>query len=176
LPVHDAEYYSEDGIGPALQEIHVLLADNFPLAKTDLSKAGTCYACGLYTATVFHLMKLAEFGLISIAEALSVPKDKQSAGWDVLLRECYSSLKNISGSTPKIPHWQQKRQAYSDLLALLELVKDAWRNPVSHVPAIYEASQARRMFAHVHSLMDRLKREGLREIPMPSALALPSIP
>jgi hypothetical protein len=172
MPSDQAGFYSEDEPGAEVADSLQLLDKNFPNAHTDLCKAGSCFASGMFTASVYHLMRVAELGLVSVAVSLNVPEG-QRMGWDVLLRECYSKMKEIESGKAKPPNWKDRREAYSSLLSLFELVKNGWRNPVSHIPRVYDKPKAKRMFSHIHSLMETLKSAKLSQVEMPQSIELP---
>jgi hypothetical protein len=171
MPSDQARFYSEEETGIDVAESFKLL-DGFANARTDLRKAGSCFACGMFTASVYHQMRIAELGLVSVAVSLNVPED-QRMGWDVLLRQCYSKMKEFEAAKIKPPNWKDRREVYSALLSLFELVKNGWRNPVSHIPRVYDKSKAKRMFSHIHSLMETLKSANLAQVEMPDSIELP---
>jgi len=52
------------------------VAERFPKAAYDINEAGSCLAAGRYTASVFHLMRVAEYGLRTLAKPLKVKSPK----------------------------------------------------------------------------------------------------
>ena len=46
--------------------------DTFPSAMEDLDEAGKCYATGRHRATVFHVIRAAEWALRALARAAGV--------------------------------------------------------------------------------------------------------
>jgi len=66
LPAPDDKYFENDKLfGEDVFEV-------FEEARQDLKDAGNCLASALYTACVFHLMRVSEFGLRRLAAKLKV--------------------------------------------------------------------------------------------------------
>src|SRR5947199_328325 len=66
MPDAEAKYYDQE------QLFGTEVNESFSDARLDISSSGNCIACGLYTASVYHLMRVAEFGLRRIAKELHV--------------------------------------------------------------------------------------------------------
>src|SRR5208282_5491043 len=62
IPAPNDKYFERDDMFGAK------VYDRFPPARDDIKDAGNCYAASLYTACVFHLMRVAELGLRAIAD------------------------------------------------------------------------------------------------------------
>lgn len=59
LPGPNSQYFEQEKLfGP-------IVHDNFPSAREDIKEAGNCLACGLDSAAVFHLMRVAEIWITS---------------------------------------------------------------------------------------------------------------
>jgi hypothetical protein len=56
----------------------------FPSSKYDLTEAGKCFATERFTASVSHLMKVAEWPLISLASYAGAP-EKDRRNWNTAL-------------------------------------------------------------------------------------------
>jgi hypothetical protein len=61
----------------------------FPSADEDIAEAGACLALGRGTASVMHLMRASEVGLLALAKALGVGKKND---WGSYLREIDKEL------------------------------------------------------------------------------------
>jgi hypothetical protein len=100
----------------------------FSKIRHDVEESSKCFALGRYAASLFHILLVAELGIIEVAKLLSVEGDKP--GWGALDR-----LKKIHDKA-----WNDKsslEQKYSDLLKntlpLAFAIKDSWRHKLSHV-------------------------------------------
>jgi hypothetical protein len=131
----------------------------FESARTDISDAGTCRACGNYTASVFHLMRAAEYGLRTLAKRLRVKlTDKgkrqpiESATWDKVITQAKNRIadaRNLSAG----PKRQSKLELWSDAADHCLFMKDIWRNNVSHTRKPYKSSEAKAALERVQEFM-----------------------
>jgi hypothetical protein len=115
--------------------------DSFPNARHDAMESGNCIAYGLNTAAVYHLMRCAEFGLVSVAKSVNVPDDKLAQGWDKCIQGIHSEIKKIESTTPTAD-WKDQTKKLSDLCSWFTAIRTGWRNPVSHIPRIYSENSA----------------------------------
>jgi hypothetical protein len=128
----------------------------FPHARAELTYAGNAFAFELYTACVFHLMRVAEHGLRALARRLSVKVTSKNqlipleyADWNQVI----TGIKNkITGARvlPNNAKKQAQLEKYSDAADHCEYMKDIWRNTTSHARRPYAKTEA--MLA-----MDRVK-------------------
>jgi len=147
-----------------------LLSENtfnqFPSVQYDIREGGWCFATERFTASVHHLMRVAEYGLVSFAEFCGV-KDKDRANWNKALQGIESAIRD-----PKHPSYikgmtKSDEQYYTEAAAWLRNIKTAFRNPVAHIPKVYDEAKARDLFQAVRSLMDHLSIR-FKEVPLPS--------
>jgi hypothetical protein len=104
------------------------VADRFPSATHDIAEAGKCFALGLGTATVFHLLRVMEIGLRALAVPLGIP---YAPSWDSYLRQINARV--ADDHKTKNEEWKKDEPFYRDLAGDLLTVKTAWRNPTMHV-------------------------------------------
>jgi hypothetical protein len=133
--------------------------DAFEAARPDIFEAGNCLSCENYTASVFHLMRVAEHGLRKLAKRLRVKlTDKgrrqpvESATWDKVItgiRNRITNAKNLSAG----PRRQSKLELWSDAADHCLYMKDIWRNNVSHAQKPYKPDQAQASFERVRDFM-----------------------
>jgi hypothetical protein len=129
--------------------------DRFPSVIVEVEEAGKCYAAGRDTAAVFHLLRITEAGLKAAAKALSIPTDTNRS-WDSLLKKITSAV--------QVQHSRDEwTEFYTDLVARLHAVKDAWRNPTMHIEKVYGSEQALDIFNGVSSFMRHLATKLLEE-------------
>jgi hypothetical protein len=149
-------------------EIDYLLKNlaNFQDAQYDAREAGNCFAFERFTACVYHLMRVAEHGLVCVARSIGVPEEKISKGWDGCIQGIESEIKRISSTKPTAD-WQEQTKKYNSLCSWFATMKVGWRNPVSHVPRTYDESKASSMFGAVRTLFEDLHSQGFSQTMMP---------
>ena len=137
--------------------------DRFKHARPDIREAGNCIAVGLPTAAVFHLMRVAEYGLRSLARRLKVtltthhgqnhPVDY--ADWEKVIVGIKNTLTAARGLAPG-PRRQAKLERYSDAADHCTFMKDIWRNNISHARKPYKDSEAISVLERVRDFMQFL--------------------
>ena len=100
----------------------------FPKVRHDIEESSKCFALGRYAASLFHVLLVAEYGVIEVAKLLGQEGDKP--GWGA-----FDRLQKINEKK-----WQDKtalEQKHSDLLGnvmpLMLSMKNEWRHKISHV-------------------------------------------
>ncbi|GJG89110.1 hypothetical protein tb265_42910 [Gemmatimonadetes bacterium T265] len=147
----------------------------YPDTEPDIREAGRCLALGLPTACVFHLMRVAEFGLraaagadglrVRVVKTKGNPHDKQKirvtvphelAEWGDILGAIDGKLAQLRKRTRGKSAAARQIAFYSQVKAELHAFKDAWRNHVSHARDSYDVHQAQSVYTHVREFMARL--------------------
>ncbi len=149
MPPEEAAYYY---IVPRLK-VDVSVRDNFLSVHADVRDAYNCIAFGLYTAAVFHSMRIVEKGLKALADSISVPFTYEQ--WQTVIEQIESKIKDLKN----LPKGQQKtedQQFYSEAAKEFSYFKDAWRNHVMHGRATYDKPDAERILEHVRYFMKHL--------------------
>ena len=141
------------------------IVEHFPEIETDLIHAGECYAFEQNTACVFHLMRVAEYGLRNIAASLHVtPKDKKKnipieyATWDKVI----SGINSKIAAARLLPHGKRKAkklQFYSNAAENCSYLRDLWRNDVAHARKEYNEGEAFGVFNRVRDFMHLLSSQ-----------------
>jgi hypothetical protein len=104
------------------------VGSRFYKVKYNIEESGKCFALERYGASVFHVLQVAEYGVIQIAELMEVGGDKP--GWAQLKK--LQTL--IAEPYPKrSPLAQKHSQFLEDVLHLAVIVKDNWRHKLDHV-------------------------------------------
>jgi len=132
------------------------VAAEFVAAQHDITEAGNCYAVGVHTATVFHLMRVMEVAIKFIGSNLGIPDPVKEAD-----RNWWKMLDNIRKELDRRNKladndWLTKRPLYDDVYTQLCAVRTAWRNPVMHVDAKHDSSDATRIMHAVKDFMGLL--------------------
>jgi hypothetical protein len=157
------------GLGDEIEDISTILA-SFPDALFDLREAGNCFGCERFTASVYHLMRVAEYGLVATAASAGVPEEHRT-DWSKMISGIYSKIKLLSSQKP--PNWKEEETKYSELCSWFEVIAKGWRNPVSHVPRVYSETSAKNIFAGIRELFGYLGKQGIKQVQVPSAPITP---
>ena len=156
-PPYDKYFEQEKLFGDAVYE-------QIESARQDLKDAGNCLAASLPTASVFHLMRVAEHGLRKLAKKLRVKLIHSGkscpiefADWDKMItaiRNKIAHLRKLSAGTKK----QNKLEAYSNAADHCEYMKDIWRNNMAHTRNPYKDAEAVAVLERVRDFMQFLAR------------------
>lgn len=109
----------------------------FTSMSCDIEEAGTCFAVARYTACVFHLMRVMEMAVQEFGGKLGVSLAIEKE-WQTIIGNIRTELNN---KFPK--HKDPDRIKFESILAHLESVKIAWRNPTMHPKATYTQEEAK---------------------------------
>jgi len=139
----------------------------FTHAHDDIKSAGNCLAVGLNTAAVFHLMRVAEYGLRALAKRVKVklidhgkPQPIEYATWNKVLDGIRIQI-TASHKLPKTASRERKLQFYSDMAEHCTYLRDLFRNEISHTRKTYNYGEAVGAKQRVQSFMEKLA-EGLK--------------
>ena len=149
----------------------------FQGAQYDIKEAGNCLAADLYTAAVFHLMRVAEIGMRALARRLRVKIVKQKrekrcpkcnaviakagvptttpidyALWDEVLQELKKRVEFLENSK-KGPRRTRDFKIYHELLDDLQKFKNVDRNELMHTRRSYGEDEAMVVFNSVRRFM-----------------------
>lgn len=128
----------------------------FPSASFELDEAGKCLALARTTAGVFHLMRLLEIGLSSVANCLAIPPATTGGNrnWGAIL----ISIKNEIERRNKAKAWASPKDAqlFAEAHASLDAVRVAWRNATMHVENKYTEDEAEHIFIAMRGFMTKL--------------------
>jgi hypothetical protein len=123
----------------------------FGAAIDDIEEAGNCLATDNGTATVFHLMRVMECGLKTLAKELGIP---YAPSWESYIGQI---TKQLETPHPKRPRKVKKNlKFYKEVLGDLQSVKFVWRNPTMHIDRKYSPEEAEEIFTAVRRFMQRL--------------------
>lgn len=132
----------------------------FPSAKEDIEEAVYCYALDRDTACVFHLMRVAEYGLRALARRMKVtlPKRKplEWGEWHEILREMSDVAGAVASSMKPGRQKDQLMSFYRGGIAQFYGFKDEFRNQVSHARTTYNEHQAANVLSRVREFMQKL--------------------
>ena len=156
IPQGKVDYFEQ----PAL--FGSTVASVFPLAERDIRQAGTCYAIGMDTASVFHSMRAAEYGLRHIAKSLGIeklsgkkPVPVEYATWNKAAEAIDSKLDALHKLSPGAAR-ARKLNHFSEMNAHIFVFRDAWRDDIMHARTEYDEHQAASILNHVKGFMQRV--------------------
>jgi hypothetical protein len=139
------------------------IAEAFPLVKLEALAATDCYALGHNTACVFHIMRVAEYGLRALARErkIQLPRKKPVdwGTWQELLRELTKEATKIGETASPGSAKDNALSFYSGAISDLNAFKDEYRNQVMHVRKEYDEHQALRSLVKVHAFMERVSEK-----------------
>ena len=138
----------------------------YPGASRDIAAAGRCLALDEWTAAVFHLMRVVEYGLKDMARRLRLPfprkpLDFQEMGTIIAkLEEKIEDLRKGAGSHTLKPRAVARKlkavETYSKAAQQFWFFKEAWRNHVMHARATYDEAEAFKVYEAVKHFMQEL--------------------
>jgi hypothetical protein len=154
-PPYDIYFEQDKMFGDVVFEV-------FKEARQDLKDAGNCLAASLPTASVFHLMRVAEHGLRKLAKRLHVKLTHtgkampiEFADWNDVI----TAIKNkvaLARQVARGPKRQAKLEVYSNAADHCEYMKDIWRNNMSHARRPYSQDEAVAVFGRIRDFMQFL--------------------
>lgn len=118
IPKNYKDYYKQKNIFG--EEV----AASYPSASHDIEQAGTCLSLGMSTACVFHCMRIMEIGLRACQAILDAGT---SPNWGASIKAMTTALEANKSTIDKATYL-----FYSEAIAHLSTVKNAWRNPSMH--------------------------------------------
>jgi len=143
VPSDRARHYDTEGtiLGEEVTE-------EWPDLFDDADEAGKCFATGRYTASVFHLMRIMEFGLYQLGKSLNIAISKN---WQQAITDIEKEIK-FWNAYPS-PGWKTIEPLYAESATHYRWVKDAWRNHTMHIRKIYGLEKAKLILDNVSDFM-----------------------
>lgn len=138
-------------------DIDPQLIKSFRSSIDDFNEAVLCYVCGRYTASVFHSMRILEYGLKAIAKDINLKFYRQNWGKIIqkIKNEIDKEIKTLSNQ-PKDSARTERLKFLSKAAQEFTYFKDGWRNYVMHSEDKYDEQQALSIFNHVKAFMVHL--------------------
>ena len=102
--------------------------NRFPKTRIDIEESSKCFAFGRYAAALFHVLLVAEYGVVDLARLLNVAGDKP--GWGAMER-----LEKISAKPYKEKSELEKKYSsvLDGIMPFALSIKNQWRHKISHV-------------------------------------------
>lgn len=132
------------------------ITTKFPSTAVDILAAVDCWALGYGSASVFHSMRVLEYGIAALAR--DVGREIGTQNWQNIIDQIESEIRNLGRTLPSGLEKSERLQFLSEAAKEIVYFKDGWRNYVSHNRAAYDVHQARSVLEHVRSFMTVLSR------------------
>jgi len=135
----------------------------FPSAREDIKAAGNCLAAECSTAAVFHLMRVAEYGLRALARDRRIqklpkgPAPIELATWEEIIRELEKAETAIQGY-PKTLAREAQFDFYHGAMMQFKRFKNIFRNRVMHAREDFGRTEAMGVYENVRDFMQTLAR------------------
>ena len=127
--------------------------------QKEIDEAVDLYASEHPTASIFYLMRIAEYGLRALVRERSVTfknKDLEWADWQDLISGIETSATKQWYSRPRGPEKDAAQEFYKSALSHFSAFKDKYRNAVMHVRKLYSDEEATSAMTHVREFMNGL--------------------
>lgn len=144
IPIDRANYFD------TLEPFGRIVSQKFPKLTEDIQEAAKCYACGRYTACVFHLMRIMEHGVQRFGKKLGV-KQVELLVWQVILDQTNKAISAL-------PAKSSQTKKFAAIAGHLYNVKLAWRNEVMHPKATYTEEEAEHLLSQIKFFMQHLSK------------------
>lgn len=144
-----ADYFEADAL------FGVQVHEAFPSARDDIREAGNCLSVEVNTAAVFHLMRVAEIGLRSLAHDRGLKCKKgplELQEWSTLIQSLEKAEHQIQ-SFPRTSARETQFEFYHGALMEFRALKNVWRHRVAHARESYDRDQAMSAMNHVGEFM-----------------------
>jgi hypothetical protein len=141
--------------------------DSVPDAEEDVREALYCYALERNTASVFHLMRVAEHGLRILGKRLRVSLAIKHKGHVIPIdyAEWQKVIDAIKNKLDKVKHLPSGPKRAAQLEKLSDagdhclFMKDIWRNAISHARRPYTPDEAKAALGRVKDFMTFVAKE-----------------
>lgn len=150
IPIESSKLYEQE------QLFGDVVYGKFKRARVDIKAAGTALACRLGTASIFHLMRAAEYGLRALAldRRIRLPKKAvlDLATWEDIIRQLEAAEVAIQ-NYPKTLAREAQFEFYHGAMMEFKRFKNKFRNRIMHSRDEYDPDEARGAFTHVGAFM-----------------------
>lgn len=141
-----AKYYTDYDVG------WDSVIEKFPSTYFDIEESGKCLALNRYTASVFHLMRVAETGLQSIAKRVGLENDRPN--WIEAIRYIEGQLNKNYDEMEAI--FKGDVEFLSGIAAHMRSVNLAWRRRVSHIQRTYNQEEVKGIYDSTLGMMQHI--------------------
>lgn len=137
-------------------------------AQKDIHAAAICYVTDNNTASVFHSMRVAEYGLRALAKRIMPTMRAEKLDWGGIIKTLRLKIDELNrpGKKAITRRREQLLDFYSEALDQCVFFKNLWRDDTMHTRAHYENPDALKALTHVEEFMKALVKNGLRLPPI----------
>lgn len=128
-----------------------LIREKIPETAYEIEQAKKCFAFGIYTACVFHLMRVLELGLVNMGKIFSIDT---ISNWKTAIDQIDSAVRNMNKNNGE--NWKEQQRKYAEACAHFYNLKDAWRNHTMHVKQQYDEDRAKKIMESTSNFMEQL--------------------
>lgn len=147
----------------------------FESVKPEIEAGIDCYAIGHNTACIFHMMRIAEFGLRAIAKERGVKSVGKKttpiewATWGQVISEIEKTITEIRNTKPAGLKKDTALAFYTTIVSDLRALLHNYRDKTMHFREFYDSGEAESAIFRVHSLMatlaSKITEDSARKIP-----------
>jgi hypothetical protein len=131
------------------------VAEAFPSAASDIEEAGKCLAFERWTSAVFHLSRIAETALITIARRIGYQSPRP--GFGEVLKFMDSNLEKVRTDYKNSnPLFKGDVEFLAGVTVQMHAVNQAWRQRVSHMDRKYTEEEALRIWDTTKGLLQQI--------------------
>ncbi|HXU31472.1 MAG TPA: hypothetical protein VN851_12910 [Thermoanaerobaculia bacterium] len=123
----------------------------FPGAASDIAEASACLALERYQGCVFHSMLVLEHGLKWICAELAIPFPPYDQ-WLEIIKDIEKAIGKIEAPKTDVPG-RERRELLAGAASHFRMVKDGWRNHVTHGRASYGSDASEAIYRSVRQIM-----------------------
>jgi hypothetical protein len=132
----------------------------FPSAIPELRRAGRCFAYAENTACVFHLMRVVDLGLRTVADSLQISYEARN--WSGISNKITKLMEQKYQL--KTDEWRKSEPFYATVLTDIQAISKGYRNEGLHdARKVYEESDADYLLTVVEHFMSNLAANGMKE-------------
>lgn len=149
IPLSEVHYWTN------LEPFGAAINAKFPSAAYDIEHASKCIAVDMYTASVFHSMRVLERAINALWLSLGgTPPEEHERTWGKVLKKTKEQIELRVNS--KMQEWIVRTPAMETAHAFLISAKTAWRDDTMHVGPKYDDKEAIRIFSATKNLMEHI--------------------
>ncbi len=133
-------------------------------------EAANCYAAGRWTASVFHSMRVAEYGLRRLAKRLKIKISSKGKNcpleygdWNDVITAIRNKITEIR-KLPRGPRRENEIKFYSSTADHCEYIRDIYRNEVSHTRRRYSKPESLSVLQRVRELVQPLAKPDAEKV------------
>jgi hypothetical protein len=167
-----------------------LVWQHFKGARYDAQEVSLCLIAGVWTAAIFHMMRVVEWGVRALGEDLGVRKIREAVRvkvsiapqrkvkkqpayklkpidhctWEMIQGHLRKKADGRLGKLRPGPSKDQKQAFYATVFQSFHGFRDAWRNHVMHSREVFKEEDAIRVLGYVEDFMKTLAQPATKNV------------